>query len=379
MVQLSLSSNIYWKSPRDFCQETLLELKKQKVLLIINNSSVMRFSLDKWINELKSCCNLLWLNEISSNPTPADILRVLQLCSKETPYVIIAIGGGSVIDMAKICVALFYLRNNEKLTGLDIVKSIEDKEYLQHQASVPIYAVPTTAGTGSEVTRWATVWDIKKQVKYSVEAPWLQPHRAYIIPEFTCFMPKRLTLSTGLDALCQAVEAYWAKASNPLVKEISKIAIRLLIEYVPKVLSDVSNVYYRKKVCLGALFSGIAFSHTRTTACHSISYPLTMCFGIEHGLACALSLAKVMQINLPYIDEADELLKVLNIKNPKELQLWLDDLACGIVKLRLSFFGIKEDSIDKLVSLSFTQGRMDNNPVDLTPKDVKEILNSLME
>ena len=378
MVQLSLSSNIYWKSPRDFCQETLLELKKQKVLLIINNSSVMRFSLDKWINELKSCCNLLWLNEISSNPTPADILRVLQLCSKETPYVIIAIGGGSVIDIAKICVALFYLRNNEKLTGLDIVKSIEDKEYLQHQASVPIYAVPTTAGTGSEVTRWATVWDIKKQVKYSVEAPWLQPHRAYIIPEFTRSMPKRLTLSTGLDALCQATEAYWAKTSNPMVKELSKVAIRLLVEYLPKVLSDGDNLYYRKKVCLGSLFSGLAFSNTRTTACHSISYPLTMCFGVEHGLACALSLAKVMQINLPLIEEAGELMDALGVTSPEELQLWLDNLTGDIVKLRLSTFGIQEKDIAELVKLSFTQGRMDNNPVVITPDDVSEILHSLL-
>ena len=191
-------------------------------------------------------------------------------------------------------------------------------------------------------------------------------------------MPKRLTLSTGLDALCQATEAYWAKTSNPMVKELSKVAIRLLVEYLPKVLSDGDNLYYRKKVCLGSLFSGLAFSNTRTTACHSISYPLTMCFGVEHGLACALSLAKVMQINLPLIEEAGELMDALGVTSPEELQLWLDNLTGDIVKLRLSTFGIQEKDIAELVKLSFTQGRMDNNPVVITPDDVSEILHSLL-
>ena len=305
-------------------------------------------------------------------------MRVLQSCNEGVPEVLIAIGGGSVIDMAKSCVALFYLMSKAKFNDIDIIKSIKTKEYLQHPMLIPIYAIPTTAGTGSEVTRWATVWDVEGIAKYSIEASWLCPHRAYIIPEFTRSMPKRLTLSTGLDALCQATEAYWAKTSNPMVKELSKVAIRLLVEYLPKVLSDGDNLYYRKKVCLGSLFSGLAFSNTRTTACHSISYPLTMCFGVEHGLACALSLAKVMQINLPLIEEAGELMDALGVTSPEELQLWLDNLTGDIVKLRLSTFGIQEKDIAELVKLSFTQGRMDNNPVVITPDDVSEILHSLL-
>ena len=378
MNQLALPVNVYLYNKVEFCKEILGEIKGKNLLLFMTSSCIKRLSLENWFNALDSNTSLTWINKISSNPTYKDIFEALKSIRNKSFNLVIAIGGGSAIDMAKSCVGLSYLLNDNEFSEKIVIDCIKKKEYLKNKTDIPIYAVPTTAGTGSEVTRWATVWDIEGGAKYSVEAQHLYPKKAYIVPEFTLSMPKRLTLSTGLDALCQAVEAYWAKTTNSMVKELSKASIGIIIEYLPKVLDDISNLYFREKMALGSLFSGLAFSNTKTTACHSISYPLTMRFGIEHGLASIISLPKIMEINLAAIDEIEELFKVLRIESAEELQNWLDIVSKDIVNLRLSSFGIKIQDIDELVNMSFTLGRMDNNPVDITRVDVKKILKSIM-
>ncbi len=378
MNQFSIPTQVLLRTPEEFFKETLSTLKGKRILLFMSASSAKRLLLENWIKKLKEDSMLTWISAVAPNPSYIDIFSSLRVKMNDLPEAVLAIGGGSAIDMAKSWVALAYLKNKTSFSLDDVLDSIEKKEYLNHNQSIPIYAVPTTAGTGSEVTQWATVWNFEEKVKYSIESPWLCPKYAYIVPDYTKSMPKKLTLSTGLDALCHAVEAYWAKASNSVVREISKMSIKLIVKYLPKALSDGDDLFYRQKLCLGSLFSGMAFSNTRTTACHSISYPLTMKFGIDHGLACALTLPKVMEINLPMIIEPDELMNALEVRSPAELQIWLDSLSSGIVKLRLSTFGISQGDIPELANLSFTQGRMDNNPAEITLEDVNKVLSLLM-
>jgi alcohol dehydrogenase class IV len=378
MKRISIPGEVFWGSATEFRDVSLQELTGKKVLLLMTSSAVSRLSLNNWMSELKQKAHLTWVQQIPPNPTHIDVYSKLCQIKGFLPDVVFAIGGGSTIDLAKCCVGLNYLATMEQFSAEDVRQAIRTKEYLNYPVLIPIYACPTTAGTGSEVTQWATVWDGEGTAKYSIEAPHLCPKRAYIVPEYTISMPRRLTLSTGLDAFCQAIEAYWAKASNPMVKEISKAALRLLVQYLPLALSEPSELYFREKVCLGSLFSGLAFSNTRTTACHSISYPLTMRFGIEHGLACALTLSEVMKINLPAISGAEELLEVLMVKSADELREWLERISSGIVKLRLSSFGIRKGDLSELARMSFTLGRMDNNPVELTQEKVRKILESIL-
>lgn len=378
MVKVSLPGNLFWASGEEFRATILEELREKRVLLIMNRSNVKRLALREWICLLNQSSSVTWLDQVPSNPTYLDVFHSLSALKGKTPDLVVAIGGGSTIDLAKSCVGFSYLINGRRLAAEAVLDSLRTKEYRNHPTGIPIIAIPTTAGTGSEVTQWATVWDKEAEVKYSIDAAHLRPKRAYIVPEYTLSMPKRLTLSTGLDALCQAVEAYWAKASSPMVKELAKTALRLIVDHLPKVLSDPGNLYLREKVCLGSVFSGLAFSNTRTTACHSISYPLTMRYGVEHGLACALSLSKVMEVNLPAIQEAKELLAALGVRNAGEVQEWLDKITDGIVRLRLSSFGVQEKDIPKLVGMCFTLGRMDNNPVALTPGEVEQILRAIL-
>src|SRR5690606_17304160 len=131
---------------------------------------------------------------------------------------------------------LWHLRQSGNYSLDTVTDVIANNDIKTDNVKIPIIAVPTTAGTGSEVTKWATIWDHNGKLKYSIDDDSLQPKQAIVVPEFTMTMPMSLTISTGLDALCHAVEAYWAKTSNDMVREVSKLAISLIVNNLPKLI-----------------------------------------------------------------------------------------------------------------------------------------------
>jgi alcohol dehydrogenase class IV len=354
-------------------QEYLKQNMKDKNLLIILSQSMEeRFQLRELLSILYKNNSVVRIDVVKANPNENDVKTALSTQVNDFDT-IIALGGGSAIDLAKAMIALHYL-NKEHLNTEDIIRAIKSKDYINYQKHVQFIAIPTSAGTGSEVTSWSTIWKSDNTEKMSVDAPWLAPGYAFIIPELTSTMPKRLTLSTGLDALTHATESYWSRKSSEISRELSKIAIRHIVEYLPKVLNEPNNLDYRKKMCIGSLFAGLAFANTRTTACHSISYPLTMLYGIEHGFAVAITLVEVMKFNQHNIIELNELLRAFGVSSIIDIQLLLDNLCDGVQPLRLKELGINKAEIDKIVGMSFTAGRMDNNPVDIYKNDVRTIL-----
>ena len=290
------------------------------------------------------------------------------------PELIIAIGGGTTIDFAKVISALYSFSDNGVISVEEVVDLITSKKYLENTEYIPIIASSTTAGTGSDCTKWATVWDFDNTKKYSVDADYLYPTESWLIPELTLTLPKKLTLSTALDALSHACEAYWAVSTNSIVQVLSTDAISLIVKYLPLVLDDLNNIEYRKKVYMGAFFAGLAFSNTRTTACHSISYPLTLLYGIPHGLAVSLTLSEVLKQNKDYIDNLDFFLDAWGVDSVDEIDVWIENVSNDIQVLKLSEFGVKVEDIDDIIKLTFTGGRMDNNPVVFSQEQVKEIL-----
>ena len=295
----------------------------------------------------------------------------------EKPNLIIAIGGGTTIDFAKAISSLYEYTNNGKITAEEVVEIITSKKYLENQNPIPIIASSTTAGTGSDCTKWATVWDYDNIKKYSIDADYLYPTESWLIPELTLTLPEKLTLSTALDALSHACEAYWAVSTNKIVQTLARDAISLIVEYLPLVLEDMTNRQYREKVYMGAYFAGLAFSNTRTTACHSISYPLTLLFGIPHGLAVSLTLGEVLKRNREHIPDFDLFLEAWNVTSADDIAMWIRNVSKDIQELKLSAFGVKEDEIDDIIKLTFTGGRMDNNPIVFTEEEVKEILENV--
>jgi alcohol dehydrogenase class IV len=328
-------------------------------LAVISRGAARRYGFSEFLVDKP------WIWDIPSNPTTQSIAR--NLVKLTVPFSkIVAVGGGSTIDTAKAIIALNGLPDHRE----SIVKIIENKSYSINASRITNFiAVPTTAGTGSEVTRWATIWDTEQKNKLSIEADWLNPSEVWLVPELTVSLSPRQTLSTGLDALCQACEAFWAKKSDSLSKALAVQAATIIGEYLPYVLKNGLGTTEREEMLTGSLISGMAFSRTGTTACHSISYPLTALYGVEHGFAVALTLAQVAKRNAVTVD-CGKLFEVIGA--PKDLRNWLDSICADIQPLRLSAFGISD--ISPIVNKAFTAGRMDNNPVNFSEEDVEKIL-----
>jgi phosphonate metabolism-associated iron-containing alcohol dehydrogenase len=204
------------------------------------------------------------------------------------PEVIVALGGGSVIDTAKVLAAarggfqpvLRYLQTG---TGAEAL------------SATPIIAVPTTAGTGSEVTSWATVWDTQSGKKYSLSRPNLYPKHALVDPGLMIGKPDRLTVSTGLDALSHALESLWNVNVNPVSMHHAVVAAREILSVMPLLVKDLRNPDLRGRMAAAALSAGLAFSNTRTAIAHSISYPVTLHHNVAHGIACSFTLPMVLR------------------------------------------------------------------------------------
>ncbi|MGX1353192.1 phosphonate metabolism-associated iron-containing alcohol dehydrogenase [Bradyrhizobium elkanii] len=234
--------------------------------------------------------SVLTIRDVAPNPDyrllTEQTARFAGLASQ--PEVIVALGGGSVIDSAKVFAA----------AGGDFatVKTyLETQQGAERLAAIPIIAVPTTAGTGSEVTCWGTVWDEASGKKYSLARPSLYPTHAVIDPRLMLGKPQLLTISTGLDALSHALESIWNVNNNPVSANHAVAAARSILDVLPKLANDLGNLELRSRMAQAALFAGLAFSNTKTAIAHSLSYPITLRHGVQHGIACSFSLPMVLR------------------------------------------------------------------------------------
>ena len=253
------------------------------------------------------------------------------------PEVIVALGGGSALDAAKVLAA----------AGGDfapVKRYLETRDGAAGFAPLPVIAIPTTAGTGSEVTCWATVWDSAAGKKYSLALPGLYPEQALIDPALMLSMPRTLTVSTGLDALSHALESIWNRNANPVSRSLAIAAAREMLETLPKLADNLDDLGLREAAARAALFAGLAFSNTKTALAHSLSYPITLRHKLPHGIACSFSLASVMRSVLGVDEACDEALK----------QIFGADLALGAERLEdfLRALGVSPRAADHGVAES---------------------------
>lgn len=355
----------------DEFKKNLIKFHDKKAVIIASNRLIKTFDLNNVFNNFN---DIFLINESISN-TETHLIEKLMAKIPFKPEIIIAIGGGSSIDFAKAISALWNFKTN--LNMEKILELLNNKQYLENDNFIPYIAVPTTAGTGSECTKWATIWDFDNLKKYSIDADYLYPTESWLIPELTLTLTKNLTLSTGLDALAHAVESYWSKSSNEYTQTISRDSIRLIVEYLPLALKEPDNIDYRKKMLMGSFFAGIAFSNTRTTAPHSISYPLTVKFGINHGYAVAITLFEVLKRNWDYIADQKLFLEAFGVETIDEIYKWFREVSMDVHELNLSSFGVKDEDIIDIVKLSITGGRMDNNPIIFDEDEIEDILRNV--
>ena len=349
----------------------LEEICNKHIVLFLSTNGEQRWKLESSLKMLEKNNAVVYrVCNTFENPTVQDIVQVLNsIKDAECIDMMLAIGGGSTIDMAK-AICAFY-RPYTILSQREIMQQIQNKRIELCNDRIGLIAVPTTAGTGSELTSWATVWDFDNSVKYSISHACLKPKEAWIVPQLTYDMPVLLQLSTGLDALCHATEAFWSKHTNPIAQEIAYRAIQLILDNMENAVIR-QDIACKEQICYASVLSGMAFSQTKTTACHSISYPLTMLYHVPHGLAAAMTLPDVFESNQGHYPNSKLLFELF--AEHDGLKKWLWKVCKGTIELSLKTWDVEERDIGSIAEKAFTLGRMDNNPVSLSQSDVEKML-----
>lgn len=310
----------------------------------------------------------------ASNP---DLEQLFEMYTKTKDLgigLVVAIGGGSTLDVGK---SLCCLYGEEFQSTKQLRDMLSEKKY--GKPVCPWIGVPTTAGTGSEVTCWATIWNPNENRKYSLDTPENYAFAAVADPELLYSMPLGLAVSSALDAVAHATESYWAKASNVVSKALSLTAIRMIMGHIDQLIQNPDEKSAYQFMSQGSLLAGLAFSNTRTTACHSISYPLTMHYHIPHGVAVSLLLGPVMHLNYDKISDPLPLIDAYGLTATQQLDGKIKDiLSRAGFHVTLTDWGVKESDLQDLAAHSITKGRADNNPADLTEAAVLKILKSIL-
>ena len=232
----------------------------------------------------------LVINNILPNPDYKNLKEISKQFSEKCKNIkfAIALGGGSVIDTAKF---LVLGKGNFEKT----VEYLEKKTNDFQSTDIDLISIPTTAGTGSELTCWATIWDEENQKKHSLIHPSLFSKVSIFDSNLTLSLPKKITVETSLDAMSHSFESIWNINSNPVSNTHARNSINLIMKNLPLLLKDLKNIKLREEIMKASMYAGLAFSNTKTAISHSISYPITLKYKIPHGIACSFTLPIILK------------------------------------------------------------------------------------
>ncbi len=345
--------------------EALAELISNKKNVLVMCSQ--RFRLSRDFARLKnSLPGFQCFTNIENNPSFESHQKAIDFATIAAPEAIVAIGGGSVIDTAKITrMALFSSCRN--------VQDLFDSQKEPIKKALLI-AIPTTHGSGSDLTMWATIWDRAKKAKYSLQNPLnYADHTIYDVNLVTS-LPITVSISSTFDALSHAWEALWNKNANPVSSHFALEAIRRIAAALDEIVVPISSET-RENLFMASMFAGLAFSNTKTAAAHSISYPLTAYFHIPHGIACSMTLHSLAKINFRHMqNELPGIFSRIQLGSFEELWERIQKTTRRNVPFSLHEYGIGKEDLDMLADLGFSRGRMENNIATLSRQDVLNIL-----
>lgn len=311
------------------------------------------------------------LDNVKPNPDVLDIDRQADAVRGLAPDAIIGLGGGSSIDTAKALARLLAQPSRATLAG-----HFRDGVAIGEAPALPIAAIPTTAGTGAEVTPFGTVWDFERARKYSVAGDDVYPEVAILDPELTLELPLDVTISSGLDAISHALESTWNRNATPVTLGLATKSLQLSIPALHGLKSDPRDAQARRAMMEGSLLAGLAISQTRTALAHSISYPLTTRFDVPHGIACSFTLPALLRFNAEKEDgRLNDLSQALGCSTVEGLVAKLRDLLdqLDIARIFQSYVQAP-DSILQYVNEMRSPGRAANNIRDASEQDVHALL-----
>ena len=360
--------------------DNALDLGKRPLIVTGKNQNRCKFLLDDFTKK-----NIKFeIFSVTGEPTTGVVTECLNLAKNNKTDVIIGIGGGSAIDTGKAVSAL--ITNGGDL--FDYLEVIGRGKPIKNP-TIPFIAVPTTAGTGTEVTKNAVIKSNEHSVKVSLRSPFMLPDIAILDPLLTYSMPKEVTASTGLDAFTQVIEPYVSIKANMLTDAICKEGIKRISRSLLKAFDNPLDAKAREDMCIGSLFGGIALANAKLGAVHGFAGPMGGMIDAPHGVVCGILLPYVIKANIKALEERkpssevfkkyEKVAKIVTKDEkakPKDLIRWTDELYEKLNMPHLSEVDLKEEQIEELISKAKVSNSMKGNPIVLTDEELRGIIKS---
>ena len=359
----------------------LAGLQPASALLVTGGESYRRSGASEVVEPLLAQLTVERVAGVVPNPALDQVEEVIEALRRSSPDVVLAVGGGSVIDVTKAARGLAHVA--------DPTEAVRSGTPPDPPAVPPLVAVPTTAGTGSEATHFAVVYI--DGVKNSVGHPSFRPEHVVLDPELTRSLPARTTAETGLDALAQAMESMWSTRSNEESLGHARTALELAWTNI-EAAAETGAIEHRTAMCRAAHLSGRAIDVSRTTAAHALSYRLTTRYGVAHGHAVALFLGAVLEHNAG-VTERDctdprgvdfvqarigEVLRVLDVEDPAGGRRALTSLLERLgLETGLAAVGVGTPAERRALAEHADPVRQETNPRALDPQRLAELIERL--
>ena len=370
---------VFGQSAQEALPPELAALKAKTVLLVSDPGVAQLGFVSKIGAKLQQAgIGVVEFTAVTSNPTSDEVAAGLTVARENEVDALVALGGGSPIDVTK-GIALLMANGGAYADYQWGGKAITRRSW-------PLIAVPTTAGTGSEVSKVAVVTDPANPFKKGVLSPLMFPHVAIVDPELTRGLPPGLTAATGIDAFIHALEAFVGKRANPFTDQLALAAMQTAWTHLPRVTADGNDMESRQQMMLVALWGGMAMDHAGLGLIHALSGPLTSHLHLHHGLANALILPHVVRFNLSTIPTArrqilNELFGLDANANQETLVAALEQfvnalgLPASLSELDLPLDGIDWDVIAEETTRMVLIG---NNPRPATQDDCRMLLDQMV-
>lgn len=361
--------------------EKVLELGGKKAL-IVTDKGVVGAGLLSVIEESLKTSNIAYVifDEVESDPSIETVAKGTEVLKEAGCDIVLGVGGGSSMDAGKAVATM--ATNPGKIFDYIGLGKVKNK-------ALPIIAVPTTSGTGSEATYWSVLTDKKTKFKTGVGGWVLMPTLAIVDPLLTKTLPPKVTAFTGMDALTHAMESYVCKDTQPISEGLAIHAMKLIARSLRKAVANGDDIDAREDMIMGSLMAAMAFNVTRLGLAHALVPPLGSRFNVPHGLANAILLPHVMEFNVMAIPEKFiEIAKIFgeNVDNMPQMEAANKSVE-AVKKLMkdigitqgLEEFGVTEESLKSIVEEAYTSGNVNVNPRKSTVQDLMDITRKAMK
>lgn len=371
--QLNVPTKVYFG--RDILKEVISgqqELIKGTVLIVTTGRSLIRLGhlerLKEMISDLPHVGKIVMFDDISANPRLSEVQRGTELGKQESVDVVIGFGGGSALDAAKaIAVGI----GHDERIGEFFYNHKEPT-----RRTLPIVAIPTTSGTGSELSKAAIITDDEKKVKGGIRGTALYPRLAIVDSQLTETVPFKITMETGFDVLAHAIESYISKAATPYTEMQSEYAIQIVGKYLPRLAHNLEDAEAREKMSFASMIMGINLGNASTCLPHRLQYPVGAHTDTSHGQGLAALFSAWVHYECKY--SGDKLKKVMRLLTDTDCQSeedvvevmnrFIADLG---LPLLLREIGITESMIEQMADE--VTGNIQNDPAAQEKEIIKEI------